>query len=57
MNGWAGFWILCAVLVVCEVYIVTRGIDGVIWRFKTPAELRLQERLIEHAAAQKGSND
>lgn len=54
MTDWAGFWIFCAVLVCCETFVVSRGIDGFIWHFKTPAELRLQEKLIERAAAQKG---
>ena len=54
MTDWAGFWIFCALLVCCEAFVVSRGIDGFIWHFKTPAELRLQEKLIERATAQKG---
>lgn len=49
MNGWFGFWIFCAVWVLAEVYITTRGIDTVLWQFKTPAELELQQRLIDKA--------
>ncbi|WP_429949554.1 hypothetical protein ACQYWY_21615 [Comamonas sediminis] len=53
MNGWFGFWIFCAVWVLAEVYITTRGIDTVLWQFKTPAELELQQRLIDKAAQAK----
>ena len=52
MTGWFGFWLFCAVLVICEVFIVLHGIDGLIWKFKTPPELRLQEKLITRATTQ-----
>lgn len=52
--SWFGFWIFCAVWVLAEVYITMQGIDTVLWKFKTPPELELQQHLINKAAqAQK----
>ena len=49
MTGWFGFWIFCAVFVVAEVFITMQGIDTLLWKFRTPAELELQKSLIEKA--------
>lgn len=45
MSAWAAFWLLCAVFVVAEVVITLHGIDTFLWQFKTPAELKIQQRL------------
>jgi hypothetical protein len=50
VNEWAAFWLLCAVLVVCEVVVTLHGIDTHLWQFRTPAELQLQQKLIEKAS-------
>ena len=55
MKPWACFWIFLAVFLVCDASLVSRGMDGAIWHFKTPAELELQKHLIERAAAKKGT--
>lgn len=57
MNGWFGFWIgffmLCIVFVLAEVYITMQGIDTMLWTFRTPPELELQQKLIEKAGGAK----
>lgn len=54
MTGWFGFWIFCAVFVVAEVFITMQGIDTLLWKFRTPAELDLQKALIEKASKKGG---
>lgn len=49
MTGWAAFWLCVAVFIVCEAFLITRGFDTVIWQFRTPAELQLQQYLIERS--------
>lgn len=44
MKGWAAFWLLLAVLVVCDTAVVLSGLDGVIWQYRTPAELEIQRQ-------------
>lgn len=46
MSAWAAFWLCLAVFIVCEAFLVSRGIDMVIWQFRTPAELELQKKLV-----------
>ncbi|WP_239224497.1 hypothetical protein [Comamonas aquatica] len=50
------FWIFCAVFVCCDAFLVSRGLDGVLWIYKTEPEQRLQQALIERAtqAAKRG---
>lgn len=43
------FWIFCAVFVCCDAFLVSRGLDGVLWIYKTEPEQRLQQALIERA--------
>lgn len=45
MTGWAAFWLCVAVFIVCEAYITMQGIDTLLWQFRTPAELKIQEQL------------
>lgn len=54
MTGWFGFWIFCAVFVLAEVFITMQGIDTLLWKFRTPAELDLQKALIEKASKKGG---
>lgn len=49
MSAWTAFWLCVAVFIVCEAFLVSRGIDTVLWQFRTPAELDLQQRLIKRA--------
>lgn len=39
------FWIFLTVLVCCDAFLVSRGINGAFWQLKTETELRLQEAL------------
>lgn len=48
------FWIFMAALICSDAYVVSQGIDGVFWRFKTAPELRLQEALILRASQAQG---
>lgn len=50
------FWIFMTALVCSDAYVVSHGIDGAFWRFKTEPELRLQEALIQRAASQPQSS-
>lgn len=45
MTGWAAFWLLCCVFVVCEAVIALNGIDTLLWKFRTAPELAIQRKL------------
>jgi hypothetical protein len=49
MNTWAAFWICLAIFIAAEAWLASKGLDTAIWQFRTPAELELQQRLIERA--------
>lgn len=42
MNGWAAFWIMCAVYIVCEACLYSQGHETLLWKHKTPAEKAIQ---------------
>lgn len=45
MSGWAAFWLLVAVFVICECVIYLHGSDTALWQYKTPAELEIQKNI------------
>lgn len=53
MSPWFTFWIAVAVFIAAEAVLTLRGMDTNLWQFRTPAELQLQQRLIEKRAAVK----
>lgn len=53
MCSQIAFWIFCAVFVCCDAFVVSRGLDGFIWQFKTEPELKLQQQLIDRASQPK----
>jgi hypothetical protein len=46
MSGPAAFWIAVAVFSICEAVLTLRGIDTLLWKFKTPNELEYQRKLM-----------
>lgn len=44
--AWFGFWIFMAVLVACEAYLHSQGMDTFFWGFKTDKEKEIQEAII-----------
>lgn len=42
-----GFWLMCAVYIVCEAVIFTEGYDTFLWRHTTEVELKLQQKILE----------
>lgn len=50
MRNWPAFWLLCAVYVVADAYMASTGMDSLLFRYRTPAELQLQKNIIDNAA-------
>jgi hypothetical protein len=44
MNGWAAFWIMCAVYVACDTWLYSQGHETLLWKHKTPEEKAIQRR-------------
>lgn len=47
MNGWFGFWIFLAALIVCDHWIFSQGYDSFFQQHKTTEEKELQRLKIE----------
>lgn len=47
MNSWAAFWLVIAVLVVADYAVFKTGVDSLIWQYKTPPELAIQQAIID----------
>jgi predicted benzoate:H+ symporter BenE len=45
MTNWQSFWAVIAVFLVCEMVLTLHGIDTFFWRFKTPTEQAIQQKL------------
>ena len=45
MTNWQAFWCVVAVFIIAEAALTMRGIDTMLWQFKTPAEKVIQQRL------------
>jgi hypothetical protein len=45
VTNWQSFWAVIAIFIVCETVLTLHGIDTLFWRFKTPAEQVIQQKL------------
>ena len=47
ISTWAAFWLCLAVLLVIEAGFIRMGFNGLIFAYKTPNELELQQVIIQ----------
>jgi hypothetical protein len=47
MSDFVAFCLLAVVFVLCEAVLVLNGANTSLWQYKTPAELQLQQNIIE----------
>ena len=45
-SGWFGFWLFMCVLVVTDCHMMSKGIDGYLYQFKTPTEKVIQQEIL-----------